>query len=85
STEYVKTLRLYLESSLNAVQTSKQLFIHRSTFLYRLDKIRELTGIELDNRDTLLYLMLSFKMIEASEVEQTSSSLSAEYPLEAMV
>ena len=39
---YMRTLRTYLDLHLNAVATAKALFIHRSTLLYRLDKIKAL-------------------------------------------
>ena len=35
-TDYYHTLKCYVQHQLNAVQTAKQLFIHRSTFLYRM-------------------------------------------------
>ncbi|NCB90942.1 MAG: hypothetical protein EOM40_00005 [Clostridia bacterium] len=41
-TDYMHTLELYLDNHLNAVKTARELFIHRSTFLYRLDKIKEI-------------------------------------------
>lgn len=35
-TQYMETLRVYLEQHLSATQAARELFIHRSTFLYRL-------------------------------------------------
>lgn len=64
NTEYMKTLRVYLDNHLNAVQASKELFIHRSTFLYRLEKIKNILEIDLNDNDDLLYLMLSFRFID---------------------
>lgn len=66
-TEYVKTLRYYLDNHCNAVQTAKALYIHRSTFLYRLDKIKNILRTDLNNPDEVLYLMLSFRFIEMKE------------------
>lgn len=63
-TEYYHTLMTYLKNNLKHVQTAKELFIHRSTFLYRLDRIRDMTGIDLDNHSRLWYLLLSFKLLE---------------------
>lgn len=63
-TDYYNTLKLYVQNHLNAVQTAKQLYIHRSTFLYRMEKIKELIGLELDDNDTLLYVMMTFRMME---------------------
>ena len=63
-TEYLRTLRLYLDNHLNAVQTARELFIHRSTFLYRLERIKAVLGTDLTDPDEILYLMLSFRLME---------------------
>lgn len=65
-TFFYKTLACYIETRFNALQTAKKLFIHRSTFLYRMDRIKELFKIDLENDDILLYTMLSMKMLELS-------------------
>ena len=66
-TEYLRTLRLYLDNHLNAVQTARDLFVHRSTFLYRLERIRTILGTDFSNPDEVLYLMLSFRFIDREE------------------
>ena len=66
-TAYVKTLRVYLDTGCNAVQTAKSLFIHRSTLLYRLDKIRQIIDSELTNADELLYLSVSLRMLDTEQ------------------
>ena len=58
------TLQVYLENHLNLTKTSEDLFIHRSTLLYRLDKIQNVIHCDYDNPEELLYLMLSFKILE---------------------
>ncbi len=63
-TDYYHTLKTYVENQQNAVQTAKKLFIHRSTFLYRMDKIKELVQLDLNDQDTLLYVMISFRILE---------------------
>ncbi len=67
-TEYMKTLRTYLDQQQNAVRTAKELYIHRSTFLYRLEKIKEILDSDLDDAEELLYLNLSFRMLEREEM-----------------
>lgn len=42
--ELLKTLSVYLENQGQIADTAKQLFIHRNTVLYRLDKLQNLTG-----------------------------------------
>lgn len=63
-TDYMHTLRVYLDTNLNAVQSARQLFIHRSTLLYRLDKIKEILESALNDPEELLYLSLSFRLFE---------------------
>lgn len=64
NTDYFHTLHVYVKNHLNAVQTARLLFIHRSTFLYRMEKIKELLRMDLDDYDTLLYAMITFKILE---------------------
>ena len=64
NTEYMKTLRVYLDQHLNAMQTAKELFIHRSTFLYRMEKIKEILESRLDDPEEMLYLAVSFRLLE---------------------
>ncbi len=67
-TEYMKTLRTYLDQQQNAVRTAKELYIHRSTFLYRLEKIKEILESDLDDTEELLYLNLSFRLLEREKL-----------------
>lgn len=59
-----QTLRVYLENHLNLTKTSEDLFIHRSTLLYRLDKIQNILHSDYSNPEELLYLMLSFRILD---------------------
>lgn len=63
-TDLCSTLRCYIECRFNALETTRRLFIHRSTFLYRLERIRELFGIDLEDPDELLHIMISFRLLE---------------------
>lgn len=59
------TLETYLDLERNVVQTAKSLFIHRSTLFYRLDRISQLTGLDLENPKTRLYLQLSYQILRS--------------------
>lgn len=59
-TELYHTLEVYLQLERNVVQTAKALFVHRSTLFYRLDRIKKLVELDLDNESVRLYLQLSF-------------------------
>ena len=54
--EYVDTLRAYLDNDCNASKTSKVMYLHRSTLVQRLDKIRAF--VNLDDPDRCLYLRM---------------------------
>ena len=45
--ETLSTINKFFENSLNVSETSRQLFIHRNTLVYRLDKIQKMTGLDL--------------------------------------
>ena len=45
--ETLTTIDKFFENSLNVSETSRQLFIHRNTLVYRLDKIQKTTGLDL--------------------------------------
>ena len=66
-TEYYDTLHTYITCQMNAVKAAKELFIHRSTFLYRMSHIRELIHLELEDPDQLLYLLLTYRLLEKEE------------------
>ena len=61
-TELSETLNTFLQCSGSYKKTSDTLFIHRTTLMYRLDRITELTGIDLEDQSTRLHLSLSFLM-----------------------
>ncbi len=45
--ETLTTISKFFENSLNVSETSRQLFIHRNTLVYRLDKLQKATGLDL--------------------------------------
>ena len=45
--ETLMTIQSFFENNLNVSETSRKLFVHRNTLVYRLDKIRKLTGLDL--------------------------------------
>ena len=45
--ETLTTINKFFENSLNVSETSRQLYIHRNTLVYRLDKLQKYTGLDL--------------------------------------
>jgi sugar diacid utilization regulator len=60
----VTTLRTYLDAGLNLTQTAKALFVHPNTVVYRLRRIRELSGRDPRSPDDVLILSLAIKFDE---------------------
>ena len=58
---------MYLKNHLNAVQPARDLYIHRSTFLYRLKRIKAILESDLTDCDELLYLMISFCLLREEQ------------------
>ncbi|MBQ2730274.1 MAG: helix-turn-helix domain-containing protein [Clostridia bacterium] len=49
--ETLQTIQCFFENNLNVSETSRKLFVHRNTLVYRLEKIRKLTGLDLREFD----------------------------------
>ena len=59
SDEMLETIRVFFRNDLNLTAASRQLFIHRNTLNYRLDKIRKETGLDLRSfQDAAIFLIL---------------------------
>ena len=50
-TETLFTIQRFFENNLNVSETSRGLFVHRNTLVYRLEKIKKLTGLDLREFD----------------------------------
>lgn len=64
STELVKTLEAYFEYNGNLTRMSEQLFTHYNTILYRINRINEITGMDLNNPNDRLNLEIALKIKE---------------------
>ena len=49
--ETLMTVQCFFENNLNVSETSRKLFVHRNTLVYRLEKIRKLSGLDLREFD----------------------------------
>lgn len=60
-TELLQTLETFLEADANVAGTAQRLFTHRHTIYYRLERIRELTGLDVSSSDGREKLSLGLK------------------------
>ena len=65
--ETLTTVNKFFENNLNVSETSRQLYIHRNTLVYRLDKLQKMTNLDLRNFDDAIIfkviLMVSKYMV----------------------
>lgn len=66
-TEFVKTLYYYIVNRFNASEAAQKLYIHRTTFIRRMERIENMISLDLGNPDELLHLLLSYRMFEGKE------------------
>ena len=59
-TELARTLYQYLLCGENVVRTARELYIHRNSLMYRLDKIHQLTGADLSSSSEKVRLFLTY-------------------------
>ncbi len=64
NTNLMETLVAFIENNGNISQAAKMIYVHRNTFIYRIDKIKQLLDSELKDRDELLELNIAIKIME---------------------
>lgn len=57
--ETLFTIQKFFENNLNVSETSRQLYVHRNTLVYRLDKIQKITALDLRNFDDAIIFKVS--------------------------
>lgn len=62
SGDFLRTLEAYFESNGNLSQAAEALFIHRNTLIYRMERIAEISGLDLDNTETRLAVQLALRI-----------------------
>jgi sugar diacid utilization regulator len=76
-TELVQTLTTFLENDASTVKTAGDLFAHRHTIRYRLDRVSELTGLNVDKSEDRERLTLGIKAMQLlGRVPEQPSSFS---------
>jgi sugar diacid utilization regulator len=80
-TELVRTLETFLEADGNVAGTAQRLFTHRHTIYYRLERVRELSGLDVSSSDGREKLSLGLKAMRVLGLSATggpASELGAE-------
>ncbi|OQB13616.1 MAG: Carbohydrate diacid regulator [Firmicutes bacterium ADurb.Bin193] len=69
--ETIVTIQKFFENNLNVSEASRQLFVHRNTLVYRLDKIYKLTGLDLRKFDDAIVFkvaMMVSRYLKSGEI-----------------
>ena len=69
--ETLFTINKFFENNLNVSETSRKLFVHRNTLVYRLEKIKKLTGLDLRQFDHAIVFKVALmvrKYLDSREI-----------------
>ena len=61
--ETLTTINKFFDNNLNVSETSRQLFVHRNTLVYRIEKIQKSTGLDLRNFDDALTFKIALMVV----------------------
>ena len=70
--ETLYTINQFFENNLNISETSRQLYVHRNTLVYRLEKIKKITGLDLREFDDAIVFKVALmvkKYLDANPVK----------------
>ena len=69
--ETLVTINKFFENSLNVSETSRQLYIHRNTLVYRLDKLQKSTGLDLRVFEDAITFKIALMVIKYMKYMET--------------
>ena len=61
--ETLNTINKFFENNMNVSETSRQLFVHRNTLVYRIERIQESTGLDLRCFDDALTFKIALMVV----------------------
>ena len=67
--ETLTTVNKFFENNLNVSETSRQLFIHRNTLIYRIEKLQKATGLDVRVFDDALTLKIALMVVSYMKFE----------------
>lgn len=61
--ETLMTVQKFFENNLNVSETSRQLFVHRNTLVYRIEKLNQMTGLDIRTFDDALTFKIAMMVV----------------------
>ena len=71
--ETLATVNKFFDNSLNVSETSRQLFIHRNTLIYRIEKLQKATGLDVRVFDDALTLKIALMVVNYMKFRESLS------------
>ena len=71
--DLVRTLEVFFAANANASEAADRLFLHRNSLLYRLERIQELTGLDLKDHRARLALQLGLLAVSKERSKERCS------------
>jgi hypothetical protein len=69
-TDYIKTLRYYMDFQYNMTAAAEKLSVHRTTLIRRLDRIIEITGLDYEKPREMLQVAISLYLLTPAEPQR---------------
>lgn len=71
--ELLSTVNRFFKNSLNVSETARQLFLHRNTLVYRLERVQKLTGLDIRNFEDALTFRIAW--MAASRIQSNDAGV----------
>lgn len=68
NSELIKTLKAYFECDGNMKKISEKMYMHYNTIIYRVQQIKDITGLDIENGDSRLNLEIALKAMDLIEI-----------------
>jgi purine catabolism regulator len=73
-TNLLETLKLYFDCGSNLKRVSEEMYTHYNTIIYRMQRIREISGLDLEDPSTRLNVQIALKIMDLIQTDLGSES-----------
>ena len=72
--EILNTIQKFFQNNLNISETSRQLFVHRNTLVYRIEKVQKITGLDMRSFEDALTFNIALMVVNYLKHLETKNS-----------
>ena len=72
--ETLITIRTFFENNLNLSETSRQLYVHRNTLVYRLERLEKIIGLDIRKFDDAMTFKIAMMVISHMQYVKNSDN-----------